>query len=61
MVKYDIFQKPPEKTGLECVKYLCDILNGKPHPQYIVHSQNPVGKQRIEQYIQSYEKSITSA
>lgn len=49
-----------EKTGLECAQYLCEKLNNKPHPPYIVHSQNPVGKLRIENYIKQYNDSNTT-
>lgn len=41
-----------EKTGLECAEYLVSILGeGQKHPPYIVHSMNPVGKQRIENFL----------
>ena len=28
------------------------------HPSYIVHSMNPIGKQNIESYINSYNKTL---
>ena len=46
-----------EKTGKECVEYLISKLEGSPHPRYIIHSQNPVGVQRIEQVIEWYNKN----
>lgn len=47
-----------EKTGLECAKYLISKLKGEPHPLYVVHSQNPIGKIRIKNCIEDYNKSI---
>lgn len=47
-----------EKTGLECAKYLISKLDGEPHPPYIVHSQNPVGKIRIEKCIIDHNNNV---
>lgn len=48
-----------EATGLECAKYLISKLDpGVPHPQYIVHSQNPAGRIRIENCIRDYNKNL---
>ncbi len=43
----------PEKTGFDCAKWLVDYChdNDVPFPKYVVHSMNPVGKERIENYI----------
>lgn len=43
-----------EKTGLDCAKYLIEVLDGEHHPDWIVHSWNPVGKKNIENLIQDY-------
>lgn len=45
-----------EKTGLHCAKFLIDycVKNGKPLPEWYVHSKNPVGKERIEQELEAY-------
>lgn len=48
--KYD------EETGLDCARYLIEQLQGAKHPDYLVHSWNPVGKKNIEQTIQDYIK-----
>lgn len=48
-----------EPTGLECAKYLISKLEpGLPHPEHIVHSQNPAGRIRIENSIRDYNKSL---
>jgi hypothetical protein len=48
-----------EKTGLDCAKWLVDhcIDNNLDLPQYFVHSQNPVGKDNIIGYFESYLKN----
>ena len=47
-----------EKTGKTCAEYLIDlIIRFQLDPNdltYFVHSKNPVGKENIEKYIQSY-------
>lgn len=45
-----------EKTGLECAQYLLEKLSmkEKEHPRYVVHSQNPVGRQRIQNCIEYF-------
>lgn len=49
-----------EKTGYDCVKWLCDYLvdNGYDllNLSYTVHSQNPIGKENIESYISNYTR-----
>lgn len=47
-----------EKTGYDCAKWLVGYCFAKKinHPPYIVHSMNPIGKQNIESYINSYNK-----
>lgn len=48
--------KYEEETGLDCARYLIEQLHGEKHPDYLVHSWNPVGKKNIEQTIQDYIK-----
>lgn len=49
------FDYGSEKTGYDCAKWLVDYcdLNRIKFPSFAVHSMNPVGKQRIQQYIDS--------
>jgi len=54
-INYDKFK---EKTGYDCCKFLvneCNKLNVK-HPDYAVHSMNPVGKSNIISYVESYNR-----
>ena len=49
-----------EKTGYDCTMYLLDRLeeNGlTEHPEYMVHSMNPVGKRKILDLIESWNKN----
>ncbi len=43
-----------EKTGYDCAKWLVDfcIDTGTKFPKYMVHSMNPIGKKRINDYIE---------
>jgi len=55
-IPYDTYK---EKTGYDAAKWMvefCSKQNIK-HPDYAVHSMNPVGKQNIISYIQSYNES----
>ena len=46
-----------EKTGLDCAKYLISkIEKGSKHPDYLIHSWNPVGKINIYNAIQDFNK-----
>jgi hypothetical protein len=47
-----------ERTGYECAVWLVNYCIDKnlPFPQYVVHSMNPVGKENIISYIESYKK-----
>jgi hypothetical protein len=49
-----------EKTGYDCAKWLVDycMKKGVKHPPYQVHSMNPVGKQNIISYVESYNKTV---
>jgi len=48
-----------EKTGLDCAKYLCELLEGRPLPHTYIHSMNPIGADNIKNYLNNYEKSRT--
>lgn len=54
------YEQYTEKTGYDCCKFLveqCDKIRIK-HPKYTVHSLNPIGKQNIVSYVESYNKSF---
>ena len=52
-IPYDTYT---EKTGYDCAKFLVNECNklGVKHPDYTVHSMNPVGKSNIINYVESY-------
>lgn len=54
------YNKYREKTGYDCAKWLVNVcmIKGVKHPPYIVHSMNPVGKQNIISYVESYNRSF---
>ena len=54
------YDRYAEKTGYDCAKWLVNecMIKGVKHPPYIVHSMNPVGKQNIISYVESYNKSF---
>lgn len=54
-IDYDKFD---DKTGYDCAKFLVNECNklGVKHPPYEVHSMNPVGKQNIISYVESYNR-----
>jgi len=56
-IPYDSYT---EKTGYDAAKWLVDycMKNGVKHPLYVVHSMNPVGKQNIISYVESYNKTV---
>ena len=56
-IPYDSYK---EKTGYDCSKWLVGYCFAKKikHPPYVVHSMNPIGKQNIESYINSYNKTL---
>lgn len=49
-----------EKTGFDCVKFLVDFCdkNNIELPDCTCHSSNPVGRENILSYINSYKKSL---
>jgi hypothetical protein len=46
----------PGKDGLDFAKWLVEYVmdNGFGIPQYFVHSQNPVGRENIERYLEGF-------
>ena len=55
-IPYEMYQ---EKTGYDCAKWLVDFCeqNNVKHPDFVVHSMNPIGKENIISYIKSYNES----
>lgn len=49
-----------EKNGLDCVKHLVEVCmdNNIELPTCICHSMNPVGRENIISYINSYRKTL---
>ena len=56
-IPYDSYK---EKTGYDCAKWLVAYCSDRNinHQPYVVHSMNPIGKQNIESYINSYNKTL---
>lgn len=54
------YDKYKEKTGYDCAKFLVHecFVKGVKHPPYVVHSMNPIGKENIISYVETYNKSI---
>ena len=54
------YESYKEKTGYDAAKWLVNYCmeRGIKHPSYVVHSLNPIGKQNIESYINSYNKTL---
>ncbi len=48
-----------EKTGFHCAQWLVEYCLDKdlPFPEYQVHSMNPIGKENIRQYIESFNRN----
>ena len=53
--------KGKELTGYDCAKYMIYFIIDRELtiPQYSVHSSNPVGRDNIISYIESFKKSLT--
>lgn len=51
--------KPREKTGFDCAKWLVEfcIQNNLRMCEYQVHSMNPIGRENIISYIESFKRS----
>jgi hypothetical protein len=49
-----------EKTGYECVKWLVDYCldNEVECPNFLVHSMNPVGKEKIEGLLNNFKRNF---
>jgi hypothetical protein len=47
-----------EKTGYECVKWLCDYCldNNKIFPKSLYHTQNLIGRINMEKYVKNFRK-----
>lgn len=47
-----------EKTGYDCAKFLCNecMKANVKHPEFVVHSMNPVGADNIRQYIKQFNR-----
>ncbi len=58
----DYPQEFEEKTGLDCAKFLVEycIDNKLKFPEFHVHSMNPVGSERIRNYIHDYIKFVNN-
>lgn len=52
------YTKYKEKTGMECVKWLCDycIDNNKKFPEHLIHTQNIIGSINMRKYIENFKK-----
>lgn len=48
-----------EKTGYDCAKWMVDYCldNNLPHPQFVAHTMNPVGRKCISHLINNYNKN----
>lgn len=49
-----------EETGMDCAKFLVDLCvsEGVKFPKFNVHSQNPVGRRNIQEYITNAIKHL---
>ena len=49
-----------EKTGFDCAKWLVDwcLENSLKLPDFVVHSANPIGKQKIQSYLYNAKKHL---
>jgi len=54
------FDYGPERTGFDCAKWLVEycIDNAVHFPPYVVHSMNPIGSKRINDYITEAKKHL---
>lgn len=52
------FNDGKEKTGMDCVKWLCDFCvdNNNKFPKYLIHSQNIIGSENMLAYIKNFKK-----
>lgn len=49
-----------EKNGMDCAKWLVEYCmnTDNPLPKFIVHSQNPAGKENIQCYLENAKKHL---
>jgi hypothetical protein len=49
-----------EKTGYDAAKWLVEYCseNKKKFPRHVVHSMNPIGKERIDSYIENAKQHL---
>lgn len=54
------YSKYKEKTGYDCAKWMVEHCSkhGFKHPDYVVHSMNPVGGKNIEFIIEKYNNDF---
>lgn len=55
------YSKCTEKTGMDCAKLLvkmCLDFELDWFPKFIIHSQNPAGRDNIRSYLNSYKKTM---
>jgi hypothetical protein len=47
-----------DRTGYDCAKWLCEYCmeNDLALPEFNIHSGNPVGRDNIESYLESFKK-----
>jgi len=52
------YSKYIEKTGMECVKWLCNycIDNKVKFPEYWIHTQNIIGGKNMFEYIRNFKR-----
>jgi len=53
------YTKYKEKTGMECVKWLCDYCLDNNHklPICLIHTQNLIGGKNMFEYIKNFKKN----
>jgi len=56
----DFPEKFNEETGYDCAVWIIDfyLKNGGKFPDYMVHSMNPYGAEKINNYLASYKKQF---
>lgn len=54
------FNYGSEKTGYDCAKWLVDFCVARDikFPSYAVHSMNPIGRERIDNYIADAKQNL---
>jgi len=51
------------ETGMDCAKWLTNycIDNNTKLPEFYVHSMNPVGRENIQKYLESFKKQFINS